>query len=78
MSKTNKARDRDDRGRLKAKYTGVHSHRMNTPSWWVSMFMNRPQRYENRALCRALLRGKIDADEAVFPTGNHKPHEYYW
>ena len=27
---------------------------------------------------RLVLKGEIDADDAAWPLGSHKPHRYYW
>lgn len=81
MSVKNKAKDRDHNGRIRRKYTSHHKswiHYGSTPGWWVKLFMTRPRRREEALLCRLLEKGSIDADEAVFPLGNHKPHKDYW
>tara|TARA_A100001391_G_scaffold201871_2_gene189947 strand:+ start:1696 stop:1941 length:246 start_codon:yes stop_codon:yes gene_type:complete len=81
MSIKNKARDRDDNGRICRKYTSRHkwaAHYGKSPGWWVNLFMTRPQRVEERRLCKLLERGLVDGDEATFPLGNRKPHKYYW
>ena len=81
MSVKNKAKDRDHNGRIRRKYTSRHKwgvHYGKSPGWWVGMFMTRPQRRTEARLCRLLCRESIDADEAIFPLGNRKPHEYYW
>ncbi len=50
-----------------------------TPSWWVTMFMHRPGRLDDRRVIRLVTSGQICPDEAVFErTGGHKPHKYYW
>jgi len=81
MSVINKAKDRDHNGRIRRKFTsrrkwGVHYDK--SPGWWVKLFMTRPRRREEAQLCRLLCLETIDADDAVFPLGNHKPHKYYW
>ena len=48
------------------------------PAWWDRMYHNRPERRANHKLEYALLRENVDPDDAVGPTGNHKPHAYYW
>ena len=81
MSVKNKAKDRDHNGRIRRKYTSRHKwgvHYDRSPSWWVKLFMTRPQRREEARLCRLLERKSIDEDEVIFPLGNHKPHVYYW
>lgn len=79
MSIKNKAKDRDERGKLKRKYTGPDSTNWlgHTPKWWVKLFMTRPKRRKNKAVCVAIIKGE-DPDGMTFPLGNHRPHEYYW
>jgi hypothetical protein len=81
MSVKNKAKDRDHNGRIHRKYTSRHKwgvHYGTSPSWWVNLFMNRPQRRTEAHLCHLLGQELIDGDEVIFPLGSHKPHEYYW
>ena len=81
MSVKNKAKDRDHNERIRRKYTSRHKwgvHYGKSPSWWVKLFMTRPQRREEARLCRLLERESVDRDEVIFPLGNHKPHVYYW
>jgi hypothetical protein len=81
MSVKNKTKDRDHNGRIRRKYTSRHKwgvHYGSSPAWWVKLFMTRPQRRVETHLCRLLGQESIDADEAIFPLGNRKPHEYYW
>lgn len=49
----------------------------STPGWWVSLHMNRPKRRENTRLCRQVLSG-AQADDLIWPMGNHRPHIWYW
>lgn len=79
MSIKNKTRDRDVNGRIKRKYTGPESGYWlrQTPSWYVTQFMTRPDRRRAKRLCAQILKG-LDCDGATFPLGNHKPHIYYW
>ena len=59
MSVKNKAKDRDHNGRIRRKYTSRHKwgiHYDKSPSWWVKLFMTRPQRREEARLCRLLER----------------------
>ena len=78
MSIKNRITDRDANGRIARKYTGParDDYPWSTPGWWVSLYMTRPRRRKTRILCRALVRDEIDADDVIFPLGNHKPHEY--
>lgn len=76
MSITNRATDRDANGRLKRSYRGPNWVQ-STPSWWTHVHMNRPQRHENRRLCRLIVAGD-HTDSTVWPVGSRKPHRYYW
>lgn len=50
-----------------------------TPSWFITMFMNRPGRRDDRRVINLIMSEQVDPDEAVFErTGGRKPHEYYW
>jgi hypothetical protein len=49
-----------------------------TPSWWATMFMNQPKRHRDAWLLDAVRAGKVDADDATYELGNHRPHVYYW
>ena len=79
MASKNKTKDRDINGRIRRKYTGPESGYWlrQTPSWHVTLYMTRPDRRRAKRLCAAIQKG-LDSDGAVFPLGNHKPHEYYW
>lgn len=79
MSVKNKAKDRNEHGKIKRKYTGSYSTYWlkHTPKWWVKMYMTRPKRRQNKAVCTAIIRG-ADPDDLVYPLGNRKPHLYYW
>jgi hypothetical protein len=68
MSVKNKAKDRDDSGRIYRKYTGTDpalslSH---TPSWRVNLYMNKPKRRKINRLCKSIVNGK-DPFEVIFP-----------
>ena len=79
MSTTHRYRDRADDGKLLRKYRRWYGpcFPMGTPKWWRKLYMTRPRRRANRALCRRILKGE-SFDELVFPPGNRKPHVYYW
>lgn len=79
MSVKNKTRDRDHNGRIKTKYgrPGSTYWLHHTPKWWVKLYMTKPKRRANRALCTDIMHG-ADPDELVYPLGGRKPHEYYW
>lgn len=51
----------------------------STPSWHVTLYMHRPGRRADKVLLHRVIRGTVDADDAVHErTGGRKPHEYYW
>lgn len=51
----------------------------STPSWWVNLYMNRPQRARARAWERKTLKVALAELDAVDkPSVNKKPHLYYW
>lgn len=79
MSTTNRRLDRGADGKLLRKYRRSYGPAFpkGTPRWWRKLFMTRPGRRENRALCQRIVRGE-HYDGLVFPLGNRKPHEYYW
>ncbi len=75
MSTYNRARDRDERGRLKRFYRRP-KWPTSTPGWWVRDNMNQPRRQIYRYLCHRVTLG-YDPEAMVWPLGNHKPHRYY-
>ncbi|MGH1403804.1 MAG: hypothetical protein ACRBDL_06130 [Alphaproteobacteria bacterium] len=54
-----------------------HKTIKETPGWFVGMYMNKPKRRQNTRLCYEVMQGK-DHEDFAWPTGNHKPHIYYW
>ena len=48
------------------------------PAWHDLVFNTRPKRRLNRALERAVLMDRVDADDCPWPLGSCKPHRYYW
>lgn len=76
MSTYNRARDRDERGRLKRHYRRP-AWSGSTPGWWVRTTMNRPRRRLNRHLCGLVVKGR-EPDALLWPVGGRKPHVYYW
>ena len=76
MSTTNRATDRDDRGRLKRCLRGPNLVQ-STPRYWVQLYMTRPRRRENRRLCLQVVRGR-GPDAIAWPLGSRRPHVYYW
>ena len=77
MSRTNKAKDRDDNGRLNQKYHQRYNLSWSTPSWWTRMTYHTPHRQYTRRRIHQIMRG-ADPDGITFWPGNNKPHEYYW
>lgn len=63
-----RARARGDRSR----------HNWSWPRWHDLIFHTRPRRRAEHAELVRVLHDEVDADEALFPLGNHKPHKYYW
>ena len=64
----------------KRKEIDTEDHWMSTPSWWVNLFMTRPQRHA----CRMWERNCIKAtstdiiEDEDCPDFKKKPHKYYW
>ena len=80
MSVKNKAKDRNDNGKIRRKYTSRTKwavHWNAAPKAWTNLYMTRPKRRITKHLCNRVVRD-MDYDEVAFPLGNHKPHEYYW
>ena len=80
MSVKNKSFDRNDKGKIRRKYTSRTKgevHWYAAPKAWTNLYMTRPMRRDTKRLCKSLLRG-LDPEGAIFPLGNHKPHHYYW
>ncbi len=48
-----------------------------TPKWWVQMYMTKPRRRKDKAMCHYILRGG-DPDALAWPVSGRKPHHYYW
>lgn len=59
----------------KRKEVDTEDHWMGTPSWWVNLMMNRPQRREVRVWERKALFS--DLDDLIPPAKKYK-HVYYW
>ncbi len=80
MSRNHRYRDRGTDGRLRRVYRhpqrGLNFPR-GTPKWWRKLYMTRPRRRHNRALCQLIEKG-IDSDTLSFSLGSRKPHVYYW
>lgn len=76
MSTFNRARDRDESGRLKRTYRRAPWQR-RSPGYWVHLHMNRPRRRRNHHLCHLVVKG-YDPECLDWPLGNRKPHLYYW
>ncbi len=48
------------------------------PSWWDVVFYRRPARRAAKIITGKVIRGEVDADEAVWNIHRTKPHKYYW
>lgn len=49
-----------------------------SPSDWNRLFMQVPFRRKNKRICKKILDGHLDPEEAMFPTTIRKPYIYYW
>ena len=63
----------------KKKRVDTENHWMTTPSWFINVFMNRPQRARGKAWERKIVKCKVDEliDQDI-PDVSRKPHKYYW
>ena len=61
----------------KRKELDTEDHWMSTPSWWVRMFMTRPQRVEQKRQMREIAKQQ-DLEEVDFVDTKRKPQVYYW
>lgn len=61
----------------KRKEVDTENHWMTTPSWWINLRMNKPQRREAHMLEKKVLRVE-DIEDLDFPNLKRKPHIYYW
>lgn len=77
MSRTNKAKDRNSKGKIKRKYTSPDGGPYKTPGWWIRMFMSKPQRARGVKFCHNVKTGQ-DPEVAHHDLGLNKPHLYYW
>jgi len=80
MSVKNKAKDRNERGKIRRKYTSRTKGAMHwraDPKAWTNLYMTRPKRRITKNLCNGVKRN-MDVEGVNFPLGNRKPHEYYW
>lgn len=96
MSRTKKDRpervkhpeDFDENGRWKfnnertkkRKELDTEWHWMTTPSWWINLFMTRPQRKQAQIWEQELkkIREMEELDDLDTPNVSKKPHKYYW
>lgn len=53
-------------------------HWRTYPRWWDIIRHTRRRRAEERHIAWRILAGHLDADDAAWPLGNHRPHNYYW
>lgn len=51
-----------------------------TPSWWVNLFMTRPQRHAAQRWERDIqkIQDQEELEEVDTPNVSKKPHKYYW
>ena len=80
MSVKNKAKDRDDSGKIRRKYTSrtKYARDWRRPTReWTNLYMTRPKRRMTKHLCKRVVRD-LNYDGIAFPMGNHKPQEYSW
>lgn len=67
------------RGYPRSQQTGHGVKAMHSwPRWWDIVFHRRPPRRTSKRMEHLIQLDKIDADDASFPTGTHKPHNYFW
>jgi hypothetical protein len=63
----------------KKKRVDTEWHWMTTPGWYISEFMNRPQRARGRMWEKRISKVNIeDLDTLDLPDISRKPHVYYW
>jgi hypothetical protein len=63
----------------KPRHVDTEWHWMSTPGWYISEFMNRPQRAKGRAWEHKVVNTAIeDLDTLDTPSVGRKPHLYYW
>ena len=80
--KRNKPRARTQRGYSRragnARFEKHHFAWMcSWPAWWDIIYHRRPMRARGAAIERQVMKGVVDADNAVWPLSK-KPHQYYW
>lgn len=69
---------RRKRPRIKARGGGCWDRAACTwPAYWDRLYHTRPRRRAERRAMVQLMQGD-DPDGIVWPTANHKPHNYYW
>lgn len=56
--------------------TSYHFMR-NYPRYWDIIRHSRPARQHNAQVARMVVKGDVDADDAIWMNGR-KPHIYYW
>jgi hypothetical protein len=49
-----------------------------TPSWWNRLFHTRPNRRNDKDLCKKVEREGFDEDKHYDWSHPRKPHNYYW
>lgn len=91
MSIKHRVKDRAADGKMRALWLGYDYKRVRerpskhmvwvnykkAPGWWNRQFNNQPKRTQSARLCRAIVKGRVDAEAALFPLAM-KPNTYYW
>ena len=63
----------------KKKHVDTEHHWMTTPSWWVRLTMNKPQRRASKMWEDTVIGKSVDRlDVEDPPIIGKKPHIYYW
>lgn len=63
----------------KRKELDTEYHWMTTPGWWISIFMNRPQRVASKQWEKQIVCYPINnLEDTDPPLIGKKPHIYYW
>jgi hypothetical protein len=57
---------------------GRHDFHAHWPAHHDRTFHTPRRRAETKAELRRILIGRVDLDAGIFPTGNSRPHVYYW
>lgn len=68
---------RGQHGNRGKKISGPYSTMASYPAWWDRLFHTRPRRAREKLMTKAILAGKLDADNIAWPLAK-KPHIWYW